>query len=57
MVHFGQLTDKKKWKSFKEFVFNEFNKMANEKKYINDVISYDFKNRRLIKKLNRIFEI
>ena len=28
-----------------------------KKKYINDVISYDFKNRRLIKKLNRIFEI
>ena len=52
-------TDKKEMeKVFKEFVFYEFNKMVNyKKKYINDVISYDFKNRRLIKKLNKIFEI
>ena len=28
-----------------------------KKKYINDVISYDFKNQRLIKKLNKMFEI
>ena len=29
---------------------------AVKKKYINDVISYDFNNQRLIQKLNKIFK-
>ena len=51
-------TDKKEMeKVLKNLFLMNSTKWSIIKKYINDVISYDFKNRRLIKKLNRIFEI